>query len=685
MSQPVFKSDPEAYLNLFNRRLFKFYKSILLFNDKNIEDKTRDLFKKTLMSEVLNKNQFISISGMQGVGKSTILAQLYDLPDNLIPQNLERGERLPILFTERNNDSQAIKTFAWKINKNDDGHTIEKEEIKESDFQQRCLAPSGDDIFLEIEVPRKVFEIEGISFLLLPGLEDSNENWQNLVELSLKLSSNTVFVFNETKFADLRNRKSLDYIRKEFEDAKPVFCLSFADQSKDSNESLRKSVIDKYKIDNNEFDRVVITGTNPEELKAKWKTSFREAINKYTRTEKGFRKKQVELLNNLMSNDAVDILRDFERLIPRKQIELKMQDNEYQSLMAAFDDKVEKLREKYLKTVSEFLEEFSKKPSSELDSKLADTGFFKRLKNRLIGKSHAEQLEFETRINDSWDNANGFKIHEVFPNVLTRVISRELYAMGYNINLMLPPENLEESLVKYDEEKVSEKLLPGNVLKNIEIISNDKHLEVLLEPSPKAAIELIPVLALESLRIFATLGQSINDREINDPKIFLARISEIADEFVFLKDTHSKVLLAAAGIFGIDISDGTVDSIPLILKHLGIELGATATALLNVSIAAGVVGILATVLFRQVNKQSLEERQYLKRLIELLMDGYKQKYIEIFEDLMDSLRSRLDNKLSKLYLTDINHHRFENAKRFYKLVGDAQLKIREEITPIDLL
>ncbi len=684
MEKPNLKSDPEAYLNMFNRRLFQFYKSILFIGDENIENKTRELLKKTLLSELLYKNQFISISGMQGVGKSTILAHIYGLPPNLIPQNLERGERLPILFTEKENGDQNFKTFSWQISGENGKHSIEKEEIQIDNFQQRCLGPIDNDIFLEVEVPRRVFETEGISFLLLPGLEDSNENWQNLVELSLKLSSNTVFVFNETKYADLQNKKTLVYVREEFKEAKPIFCLSFADQSKDENESLKKSVLEEYGIENREYDRVIITGTR-KELISNWMNSFKAAINKYSRTEAGFRSKQLELLDSLMMKDVNDILRDFDSLLASKVVELKIQDNQYERLMDAFDDKVDILREKYLKVVSEFLNEFSDRPFKELDGKLAETSVWTRLKNMLFGKSHTEQREFEKLVKDSWDNANGFKIHEVFPNVLSRLVSKELFSMGYNDNLMKPPCNLEESLVKYDEEKVTDRLLPPNVIKNVEIINNEKYREDPLEPNPEAAIKLIPVLALEATRLLVTLGNAGNDSNKSEPDNFRNMITEVVDEFVFLKDTHSKVLLATAGIFGIDISDGTVDSIPLILNHLGVELGETTLAILNASIALGLAGLFSALLFRQVNKHSLEERQYLIRSIELLIDGYNQKYLETFEDIMDTMRRRLDSKLSLLYLNDNNHHHLENAKRFRNYVKEAQLKIREEISIQDLI
>ena len=305
--------SPEAFLKNFNKMLFKFLESILFLNNVEYELEIKDLLKKTALAEILYNNQFITVSGLQGVGKSTILAKAYSLPDNTIPQNQERGEKLPILFTEDHSlEDGQVKKLTWRFDKNDSENFYKKEEISSEDFYNKCLGPKEDDIILEIKVSKRVFNTDGVSFLLLPGLEDpqdilKKDSWQKLVEMSLILSANTVFVFNETKYADEENGKVICLISEQFKEAKPVFCLSFSDQSKDANENFRDIIIKNHIISESESDRVISTGTS-QHLLEDWIPKFKSSINKYSKTQAGFRKKQIEFIDKLMLNEVTNIL-----------------------------------------------------------------------------------------------------------------------------------------------------------------------------------------------------------------------------------------------------------------------------------------------------------------------------------------------------------------------------------------
>ena len=57
-------------------------------------------YRKLFISEILFEKYIISISGLQGVGKTTLIKQIYSIPDELLPENIGRGEQLPILITE---------------------------------------------------------------------------------------------------------------------------------------------------------------------------------------------------------------------------------------------------------------------------------------------------------------------------------------------------------------------------------------------------------------------------------------------------------------------------------------------------------------------------------------------------------------------------------------------------------
>lgn len=58
----------------------------------------KDLYFKLNMAKLTNDKTILSITGLQGVGKTKIIRHLYKLEDTLLPSDGGRGEVLPVLF-----------------------------------------------------------------------------------------------------------------------------------------------------------------------------------------------------------------------------------------------------------------------------------------------------------------------------------------------------------------------------------------------------------------------------------------------------------------------------------------------------------------------------------------------------------------------------------------------------------
>lgn len=684
-NQNELHTSPEAYLKNFNKKLFQFLKSIKFLNNAEYEKEIEDLLKKTVIAEILYNNQFITVSGLQGVGKSTILAKAYSLPDNSIPQNQERGEKLPILFTEDHSiEDGNVKKLAWKIDEKDSDYIVRKEEIGNEEFYNKCLGPSDNDLLLEIKVCKRIFDTDGISFLLLPGLEDPEDSikkhsWQRLVEMSLILSANTVFVFNETKYADKDNADAIKLITDVFKEAKPVFCLSFSDQSKDANKGLRDTIIKNHNIPVGEIDRVISTGISNQLLK-EWIPTFKNSINKYSKTQAGFRKKQVEFIDKLMLEDVSNILTKYDQIFLKSDLTKMVEGSEYQNLLDTFDDQVDVMRRDYLRNLIRALDEFSIKPIDILTDKVVDKKFFKKLINRIFGESLKEQKEFENSLKETWKNGNGFSFEEIFFNILTRVISKELYIKGLQTNLLLPISIQDNPIGIYDENENVTKLLPNNVIQNLLILSSENESNTPYESKLKETIKLLPVLALESLRImtsFTNSSELIKLKNENSPEDFRKKVDEIVSDYEFLGNNHSKVIFATATMLGLDMADGEINSIPALLSALGVATTSTTVAVITALTGVAGVAAIAGLSLNQVNKYELEQRQFINRAISIIKDNYLTEFTFIFDDLMEKLKQRLENVLSNHYLIDKNYHKLENAKRNSKNLKEIRDQIRE--------
>ena len=208
--------SPESMLVTFNKKMSNLFKSCLMFQNEDIDMGFKNLVRKTVVSEILYNKYVIAISGLQGVGKSTLLKTMYDIPEGYIPEILGIGEKLPILITEHKENNFVCQ--AKKFYKETSGqYSIKDVVIDKETFYNAAMNPTSDYIFLELLVPFKYFNNSSQSFMLLPGVEQSNDSWNSLVTHSLYCASTCILTFNKNKFADGDNQKLVNKIQKEFQ------------------------------------------------------------------------------------------------------------------------------------------------------------------------------------------------------------------------------------------------------------------------------------------------------------------------------------------------------------------------------------------------------------------------------------------------------------------------------------
>ena len=92
--------SPEVFLKSFNKRILSLLDSTEILEKPETKNELKLIYRKLLISEILFEKYIISVSGLQGVGKTTLIKQIYSIPDELLPENIGRGEQLPILITE---------------------------------------------------------------------------------------------------------------------------------------------------------------------------------------------------------------------------------------------------------------------------------------------------------------------------------------------------------------------------------------------------------------------------------------------------------------------------------------------------------------------------------------------------------------------------------------------------------
>lgn len=196
-----------------------------------------NLARKMEVSSIVQQRHTIAIAGMQGTGKSTLIKNLYGLPENLLRVNSSRGEQVPVFITEKA-DLTAGTYAARRVYFDDDLCKFEEEiPIKEVAKWSR-----GHDhtAYVELFVPSRYFHTDRASFVLLPGFEKNrersfNQDYNSLMEYTLHFANAVVLVTNDDGLANADILVLLDMLGKNFSPHNCIFAITSCDGISEQN------------------------------------------------------------------------------------------------------------------------------------------------------------------------------------------------------------------------------------------------------------------------------------------------------------------------------------------------------------------------------------------------------------------------------------------------------------------
>jgi hypothetical protein len=670
---------PELLLKSYNHKLRNLLSSSVILGNIEIERKLKNCYKKSAIAELTYNRYVIAISGLQGVGKSTLFKQLYNIPDELIPENIGRGEKLPIFITEENVTS--IVPYVKRARRTNEGYELNLNKLTTEEFIQIAKNPKEDDLWLEIIVPYRYFYTNDKSIVLLPGIEDKKTDednyWQNLVLYILTMSASSVMVFNSTVFADEDNQKLIETIKREYGDSKPLFALSFSDLAFDGNEELKGRMIEKFRIPTHESDRVIPTGTGVF-LETDWLTTLMNAVHKYSTIERTFRRQQVKKLEDmaLELNVVLETIR--EEIEGRQLMEYSENDNNYRAPLRLFDTTCQKLKRLLEKDWNNQLKTHIGESITHIQNVIDDKKKLQKLKELTIGKSYHEHLNFMREIQKSWDTPEGY---EPLNNKLIRKVEGFIQKQLGNQMLLEPESKLNSKMLMLPNEHFSndqkQLSIRKDVLSNLEkYYSNSKDTSelVVLE---KDSLKLIPLIALERVREALLLANYLTLDE--QQKVIKPSGVDFKDQLKSIAASPGSIVNGAAILFGLDAVDGTINTVPALLNALGIKVGVAAT-----SIAVSLVGLVSlsyvTIsVIRQITKQSITDEDLAVRIINDIKDNYLQMLLDHVDNTFQEVRDKLEIRLRKNLHMDETFVRWQRLRLAMAQVDNKQFQLREMI------
>lgn len=597
--------------------------------------------RKLFIASMMYNKTLICVSGLQGAGKTTLMRNFYNLDSNFLDPTRGRGERVPVLITEKK-DIKVPKMYAIKIDKDNDGYYYQREiELTADEYLSASRGEDSKIMYLELFVPYTHTNREGISFMLLPGFEKKNDYWNNLIEFSVNSSDAVVFVFNETSFSNVDNDKYLSRIEDKF-GKNLVYAISGSDGSPDDNAEVKQTCIKALSIPVSESDRVVCVGSYTDKTKnLAWIKNFKDALEKYAyRETQQFQRNSEYLYKEILSikENLYQILG-----ILNNDSSAEMKDYHDDALLKAFDKAVKKKRKAFEENLDIEFEIAKGESGKNLEQLFTSRPKLGAVKRFFFGSSVKEQFT-ETR--EMVEKSLKYNGDCYLPDKhLGLALQRSLIALDQpedrtDMSRLIDTKKEDgKTLLLTDGEKTQ--AMAGDICSLLADNSQSKVSYALQSTNPKKVLGAVAEISTYyySLVSYNEVAESTGLSYYEPSQTQL-----IPDKVIDGAKSSKKFVAGMAGMMGIDlIGDGSINMVSQIAASLGVAVPVAGVAAIAI-IGAGAVSVV----MKDLNRMQREDFQSARLAVNGVYDDLKIDALRKFDIYMERIRDRIEDNLTEL-------------------------------------
>ena len=649
----------------------------------------KQALRKLIIAEAVQSRYVICVTGLQGVGKTSLIQDYYGLGIEKLAISEGRDEKIPVMISEKK-DCTEITYSAIELNIGSNGKYFkDKRVIQREEFIDIVRNATEDDgiMYMEVTLPYKHFKNEQSSFLLLPGFEYRMNYWQELIQFSVKTSNVALFVTDYAAYNQLTDKKLLDKI-KDFFTVNSMICVVTQNELYPSqNESSRKQLLSDFNLNE---DQIILKGRYKEnEKNEEWRSNLTSAITKYN--SYGTQDTTFELITDI-KNQIKDSIFEIEEKLDEKSIDSDINKYKIDATLKEYDLHLKKISSDWKKRLRKQLdvqkgitqESILKVKSDEIEEHLLKSKL-KKASVLIFGEDEKDiynkRILLKDRLQYNAVPRSAIAIAKSFFNteLLTNATGSDNIVTHY---LMDETESKRKQPSINEDNKAK---LMNNIsilLKGADAIGEDgKSLQ--FDENVK---NLYPMLVEIGVYNFAkryvsimkeecpTLGQSINVTE--------------AAELLTKMEESKKLGLGMFALAGIDfIPDGSLNALKVLAADLSIPLGAM------VGIFAGVMTIASlTTLTKDINTMGRKELEYLDECVDKYFTKVYNDTVTEFDEAMSKLRDLISKNL--LEYQGVDRHKFaiinarhnvvalkDNINDLYKAIkNESEIKVAGLLT-----
>ena len=597
--------------------------------------------RKLFIASMMYNKTLICVSGLQGAGKTTLMRNFYNLDSKFLDPTRGRGERVPVLITEKK-DIKTPKMYAIKTDKDNDGFYYQREiELSADEYISASKGEDSKIMYLELFVPYTHTNNEGISFMLLPGFEKKNDYWNNLIEFSVNSSDAAVFVFNETSFSNADNDKYLSRIESKF-GKNLVYAISGSDGSPDDNAEVKQTCIKTLSIPISESDRVVCVGSYADESKNQaWIKNFKDALEKYA-----YRETQQFQRNSKYLYEEIRTIKDnlYQILgILNNDSSAEMKDYHDDALLKAFDKAVKKKRKAFEENLDIEFEIAKGESGKNLEQLFTARPKIGAVKRFFFGSSVKEQF---TKTREMVEKSLKYNGDCYLPDKhLGLALQRSLIALDQpedrtDMSRLIDTKKEDgKTLLLTDGEKTQ--AMAGDICSLLADNSQSKVSYALQSTSPKKVLGAVAEISTYyySLVSYNAVAESTGLSYYEPSQTQL-----IPDKVIDGAKSSKKFVAGMAGMMGIDlIGDGSINMVSQIAASLGVAAPIAGAAAIAI-IGAGAISVV----MKDLNRMQREDFQSARLAVNGVYDDLKIDALRKFDIYMERIRDRIEDNLTEL-------------------------------------
>ncbi len=632
--------------------------------DIEVETQTKliDIFRKIRLSCLLDEEEFVSIGGTQGAGKTTFLTTLYKECgiDDWLKGNNGRGEQLPVLVKQ---DSKAVEIRAERlvydaIKKEAVWVVCEKEEFAQAIQNYKYKDADGRNTLLARLIVPAVHDLS-FNWMLLPGYEaitKDNANWQGLMHYAIYHASGMIFVTDAARTAQNQDG-ILKSIKEIAHKVTPIIVLSRCDAIRNNSEQINELIETASTTYEVNKSQVIAAGTDYEN----WKDDFDNLLQNSLRSGIRTQEDKYEAVLKTVKYDLRDVETEIQNWIVDKDYNESAIERVIDKHLKEFRNAVEGYKEQLQISLNNHLADVKNqaKTSAEACYEDEEVGIANNVKiatRKLTFRGVEVDRKREERIKNAFIQAD--------PQFAIVQSIAETSAKEMKISINSNAQNL----LGYGEE--TDELFHENwsgvrtALKTLlhfedgsnQVMTNHED----MEKNFKNALRLLPVMTMEYVRLSQMMPVSTGDGTgIQTTGITQESTKQLLQVFANSFNDTSKTLTGSAkvvvgglaAVLGVDSLDGKVGD-GVNIEGLGSIVGLSKVAATRIVGGVLVVAGAALTLQQASSHAARNDRKnikYIEEMIDRNILAQKQNVLISYDRAMNQLERQIRANLQKQY------------------------------------